>query len=200
MNSPLFPLGNSVLAALDATSAPVRQWVAVADRFRQFHLNVLPTGSQLSDGRTKFAGVVRSLNAHYYGISSESDNAFFVGAWGKTTMTRPPRDVDIFFVLPTRSARASNRTSGIDSRRCSKKSKKSLRQRTRLPSCAATARSFVLTLQVTTSKSCPRFCSPMVAIGFATPMKAVAIRSPTRSPRLQRSKRSTPLVAEIFGH
>lgn len=75
-------------------------WAGVRARFRQFHGNLLLTEDQVADGSTKHRGVRRSLNAHYYGSSSETANSFLVGSWGKDTCVRPPRDVDIFFVLP----------------------------------------------------------------------------------------------------
>ena len=35
-----------------------------------------------------------------YGTSSASDNAFAIGSWGKGTAIRPPRDIDLYFLLP----------------------------------------------------------------------------------------------------
>jgi hypothetical protein len=46
------------------------------------------------------AGVRRSLNSHCYDSSSASANSFLIGSWGKYTKTRPPRDIDLYFVLP----------------------------------------------------------------------------------------------------
>ncbi|MBK9160389.1 MAG: nucleotidyltransferase [Nitrosomonadales bacterium] len=75
-------------------------WVAVSQRFEQFHSNLGLTPTQQLDGYTKYAGVVSCLNRAYYGTSSESDNSFFVGSWGKNTTIRPPRDIDVYFLLP----------------------------------------------------------------------------------------------------
>ena len=75
-------------------------WIAVYQRFEQFHRNLLLTPLQRQDGLTKRNGVVNCLNRNYHNSTSETDNSFFIGSWGKDTATRPPRDVDVYFVLP----------------------------------------------------------------------------------------------------
>lgn len=75
-------------------------WIAVRQRFEQFHRNLLLTPLQRQDGITKRNGVVNCLNRNYNDSTSETDNSFFIGSWGKDTATRPPRDVDAYFVLP----------------------------------------------------------------------------------------------------
>lgn len=75
-------------------------WIAVRQRFQQFHRNLLLTPLQRQDGLTKRNGVVNCLNRNYYNSTSETDNSFFIGSWGKDTATRPPRDLDVYFVLP----------------------------------------------------------------------------------------------------
>jgi hypothetical protein len=76
------------------------QWIAVRQRFSQFHSNLSLTSLQSLDGMTKRNGVVSSLNRHYYGSTSDTDHSFLIGSWGKQTAMRPPRDVDLYFVLP----------------------------------------------------------------------------------------------------
>jgi hypothetical protein len=78
----------------------VMQWIAVRQRFQQFHDNLSLTSRQFLDGMTKRNGVVSCLNRYYYGSTSDSDNSFLVGSWGKQTAMRPPRDVDLYFLLP----------------------------------------------------------------------------------------------------
>lgn len=85
-------------------------WAGLTARFTAFHSNVLLTSDQLEDGRTKSRGITAALNAAYWGTNSQSDNAFWVGSWGKTTQARPPRDIDLFFVLP---AEVYNRISQV---------------------------------------------------------------------------------------
>ena len=73
----------------------------VTKRFRTFYDNLSPTDTQIREGTVHHSGVRKSLNAHYYGYSSASANSFLSGSWGKSTHTRPPRDIDIYFVLPS---------------------------------------------------------------------------------------------------
>lgn len=73
----------------------------VSTRFNKFLNNLMLTPAQLTDGQTKHAGVRSCLNSHYYGISSGCyNNSFLIGSWGKSTQIRPPRDIDVLFILP----------------------------------------------------------------------------------------------------
>jgi tRNA nucleotidyltransferase (CCA-adding enzyme) len=72
----------------------------VSERFNALLNQFKLTPAQQEDGRTKHAGVRSTLNAHYYGTSSQYANSLLVGSWGKSTAIRPPRDVDVMFVLP----------------------------------------------------------------------------------------------------
>jgi len=94
------PAPAATLAAALASRPRPPQWVAVRPRFTEFHKNLALTPLQFADGMKKRAGVVSCLNNAYYGTSSEPDNSFFVGSWAKNTATRPPRDVDVYFLLP----------------------------------------------------------------------------------------------------
>ena len=75
-------------------------WVGVTKRFQTFYHELALTNAQVIEGHNHHTGVRKSLNLHYYGLSSESANSFLVGSWGKNTCTRPPRDIDLYFVLP----------------------------------------------------------------------------------------------------
>ena len=92
----------AALGAVRATPLPSvgLQWIAVRQRFTQFHSNLSLTPTQFQDGMTKRNGVVNCLNRRYYGSTSDTDNSFLVGSWGKDTAMRPPRDVDLYFLLP----------------------------------------------------------------------------------------------------
>lgn len=94
----LFP----ALRAVPAAPLPPigLQWVAVRQRFQQFHNSLSLTPTQFLDGMTKRNGVVNCLNRRYYGSTSDTDNSFLVGSWGKDIAMRPPRDVDLYFLLP----------------------------------------------------------------------------------------------------
>lgn len=86
--------------ALNAPTAEDRKWIHLVARFEAFLGNLKLTSNQLTDGQKKFAGVVSCLNNAYYGHNSSTANAFFIGSWAKDTHVRPPRDVDLYFVLP----------------------------------------------------------------------------------------------------
>jgi len=96
MGLPSLPLSSLFGSTYGAPS----RWIGVRQRFTQFHQNLALSSAQLSDGRTKRAGVVSCLNRAYYGSNSDTDNSFFIGSWSKDTAIRPPRDVDIYFLLP----------------------------------------------------------------------------------------------------
>lgn len=105
--APTPPLSPSLLSAalgnlgLPGLLAPQPfGWVAVRQRFEQFHRNLSLTALQQEDGLTKRNGVVSCLNRHYYGTTSNTDYSFMIGSWGKGTVNRPPRDVDLYFLLP----------------------------------------------------------------------------------------------------
>lgn len=106
MSSPrLSPIGMPQLLTLAglAASAPspsLLRWIAVRPRFDQFNRELALTARQEIDAWTKWTGVVSSLNRHYYDIDSRTDNSFLIGSWAKGTAGRPPRDIDLYFVLP----------------------------------------------------------------------------------------------------
>jgi len=93
------PFGTGVRSLLSSPSSAPR-WIAVRQRFEAFHDSIHLTSAQQLDGYTKRAGVVGCLNRYYYGSISDTDNSFFIGSWGKNTAVRPPRDVDVYFLLP----------------------------------------------------------------------------------------------------
>jgi hypothetical protein len=77
-------------ASLTPSTTPF-PWIAVRQRFEQFHRELLLTPLQTQDGQTKRAGVVNCLNRHYYNSPSETDNSFMIGSWGKNTAVRRHR-------------------------------------------------------------------------------------------------------------
>ena len=96
-------LGSGLLSLATAAAPALATnptWPFVTNRFKGFLENTKLTEAQVTDGTTKFKGIVSCLNAAYYGTNSESDHAFLIGSWAKKTRVRPPRDVDLYFVLP----------------------------------------------------------------------------------------------------
>ena len=76
------------------------RWYYVRPRFRAFLENLKITEDQTNDGETKHRGVVSCLNRGYWNSSDDAIHRILIGSWGKFTRVRPPRDVDILFVLP----------------------------------------------------------------------------------------------------
>jgi hypothetical protein len=93
-------LGSLLRQAAAPTPAWAPTWPFVTRRFTTFAENLALTPLQVTDGETKYKGVVKTLNQAYWGSDSETDHAFYIGSWAKDTRIRPPRDVDLYFVLP----------------------------------------------------------------------------------------------------
>lgn len=93
--------GGQTWQSLSGLHTPVPpKWIAVRQRFDLFHRNLSLTTLQQQDAHTKRASVIGCLNRRYYGTSSTTDNSFMIGSWGKGTAIRPPRDIDLYFLLP----------------------------------------------------------------------------------------------------
>ncbi|TAK71976.1 MAG: nucleotidyltransferase [Betaproteobacteria bacterium] len=73
---------------------------AVAVRFERFLRNIALTDAQFADGETKLRTVTSCLNRAYWGHNDENLNRVLAGSWSKQTRVRPPRDIDMLFVLP----------------------------------------------------------------------------------------------------
>lgn len=82
------------------SSGPGYRWYYVRPRFRAFLENLKITTGQAEDGQIKHQGVVSCLNRSYWNRGNETANRILIGSWGKFTRVRPPRDIDILFVLP----------------------------------------------------------------------------------------------------
>ena len=76
------------------------RWYYVRPRFQACLENLAITGDQARDGQVKHQGIVSCLNCAYWKTRDGTKNRILIGSWGKFTQVRPPRDVDILFVLP----------------------------------------------------------------------------------------------------
>jgi hypothetical protein len=83
-----------------ARETPTFPWFYVTRRFQVFQDSLALSILQEADGRTKYGGVASCLNTAYWGSNSPTDHAFYIGSWAKGTKIRPPRDVDMYFLLP----------------------------------------------------------------------------------------------------
>lgn len=74
--------------------------MTVGQRFETLLANLTLTTEQRNGGIGNHTGVRACLNSHYYGVSNGYANSMLVGSWAKSTEVRPPRDIDVLFVLP----------------------------------------------------------------------------------------------------
>jgi hypothetical protein len=72
----------------------------IVERFEDFSNKILPTENQKNDARNKATRVCKALSNHYYGTESIDGKYYLFGSFGKNTSVRPPRDVDILFLMP----------------------------------------------------------------------------------------------------
>lgn len=93
-------LQQQLFASPTLAHADKPKWIHVTRRFEQFQANLKVTANQVTDGKTKYGSVVSCLNAAYWGHNSSCANSFLIGSWAKDTRIRPPRDVDLYFLLP----------------------------------------------------------------------------------------------------
>lgn len=69
--------------------------------FDKFYENIKLTSSQREDARSKYEGVCEKLHSHYYpNIEHNGNTKLLIGSYGKHTNIRPPRDVDVLFIMP----------------------------------------------------------------------------------------------------
>lgn len=88
------------LRSMASSTVETLPWAYVIRRFNGFQSAIALTPIQRKDGSTKFGGLAACLNAAYRNNNSQTDNAFMIGSWAKDTCIRPPRDVDMYYVLP----------------------------------------------------------------------------------------------------
>ncbi|ELP66234.1 SMODS domain-containing nucleotidyltransferase [Streptomyces turgidiscabies] len=74
--------------------------MATGPRFDRFLDKIRVTTTDLNDANTKVAGVAGKLHSHYYGTAYDGSTKLLIGSYGKQTQVRPPRDVDILFLMP----------------------------------------------------------------------------------------------------
>ncbi|WP_441278591.1 SMODS domain-containing nucleotidyltransferase [Tardiphaga sp. 172_B4_N1_3] len=93
-------------------------WKGVQQRFELLNYDLLLKSDEFQDGLAKQLGIRQKLQKAYYGHSTDDPPGFVVGSWGKGTQVRPPKDLDLFFVLPSEvfsriEARAGNKQSAL---------------------------------------------------------------------------------------
>jgi len=72
----------------------------IEDQFRKFYENIKLTETQREDAKTKYEGVCKKLHDHFYSKKYDGTTKLLIGSYGKDTMIRPARDVDVIFKMP----------------------------------------------------------------------------------------------------
>lgn len=74
----------------------------VGPRFETFLTNISLTTANREDAKTKYDGVASKLHAYYYPTTAYNGSTkLLIGSYGKGTAVRPPRDVDVRFLMPS---------------------------------------------------------------------------------------------------
>ena len=74
--------------------------MSTSSRFDEFLSNIALTADNRADAKTKYDGVAKKLHIHYYGTTYDGSTKLLIGSYGKRTAVRPPRDVDVLFLMP----------------------------------------------------------------------------------------------------
>ncbi|MBO8131845.1 MAG: hypothetical protein H0Z29_10100 [Candidatus Marinimicrobia bacterium] len=75
--------------------------MSIQKQFEQFYENIKLTSSQREDAKRKYNGVCKKLHDHYYPDNEYNGSTkLLIGSYGKHTNIRPPRDVDVLFIMP----------------------------------------------------------------------------------------------------
>jgi hypothetical protein len=74
--------------------------MSISDQFHQFLSNIQPTQAQKEDADKKHTSVCKTLHSHYYTDKYSGTTCVIIGSYGKATNIRPPRDVDVLFIMP----------------------------------------------------------------------------------------------------
>ena len=69
-------------------------------RFNRFLANIQLTEYQTNDAISKHERIRKALHSEYYGTPYTTTTSLLIGSYGKKTAVRPPRDIDLMFILP----------------------------------------------------------------------------------------------------
>jgi hypothetical protein len=73
----------------------------IQKQFEKFYNNILLTAPQREDAKKKYNGVCKKIHDYYYpNVEYSGNTKLLIGSYGKHTNIRPPRDVDVIFIMP----------------------------------------------------------------------------------------------------
>ena len=74
--------------------------MSIQGQFERFYSKINLSVVQSKEAKAKYDGVCEQLHSHYYGGKYGGRTKKLIGSYGKQTNIRPPRDVDVLFVMP----------------------------------------------------------------------------------------------------
>lgn len=74
--------------------------MGTSTRFARFVGNISLKPSDHDDAKRKYDGVAGTLHRNYYSTHYDGSSKLLIGSYEKDTGVRPPRDVDILFLMP----------------------------------------------------------------------------------------------------
>lgn len=69
-------------------------------KFDRFLSHIQLTDKQIEDAVSKHTRIRKALHAEFYGTPYTTTTSMLIGSYGKNTAIRPPRDIDLLFILP----------------------------------------------------------------------------------------------------
>jgi len=75
--------------------------MGIQKQFEEFYEKIKLTSTQKEDAQIKYNGVCKALHDFYYPtLTYNGSTKLLIGSYGKHTNIRPPRDIDVIFVMP----------------------------------------------------------------------------------------------------
>jgi hypothetical protein len=74
--------------------------MGIAEWFSEFYQNCIIPQTSISSFSYRYRRITKQLNTDFYSSSSETDNSWYVGSYGRDTASNLISDLDILYVLP----------------------------------------------------------------------------------------------------
>lgn len=175
--------------------------MSTSDRFDRFMARVSLTPSERLEARTRVDGVASKLHERYYPSKTyDGSTKLLIGSHGKRTRVRPPRDVDMIFMLPLIEFTRYNNYAGNGQSQLLQDVRRTLALR--YPNTAISGNGRVVDVNFTTGHSVQVVPGFAVKPNFSFPILTTVGdgRYPTTVPKPRMSKPLTRLMLAIPGN
>jgi hypothetical protein len=85
--------------------------MSIADKFEQFHKNILINKTDIANISYRYKQITKRLNLDFWGSDSETSHSLYVGSYGRDTDIHIS-DIDMLFILPYNVYEQYNKHSG----------------------------------------------------------------------------------------